>query len=296
MAPSPDRVIASIPVIYVRVSEYFGLSNHSAIDIFLRWSWDRPVGAGAHLKKVGERGDIRMGKLRWRSAAIALLLLPANAWAQKLPDCAEETAHVDELSFQGAANDFDGVRQEVAAAAYTRSRCMGDNVNRFHLEMFGAYVREPAGDAAAAIVGLGFELHPLGSEPNLTITPLARIGYEHFSGRGDRLVLGGALRVETVLWQKLESRGSGKDAYQIPRTQVLLGGTIEYTDRRSAGGTATGSYLVTSDSRATFGATTARTTRSCGRPPVTRAWRPCGRSSCAADGWPYCSPTTGCRR
>lgn len=194
-----------------------------------------------------------MGKLRWRSAAIALLL-PANAWAQKLPDCAEETAHVDELSIQGAVNDFDGVRQEVAAAAYTRSRCMGDNVNRFHLEMFGAYVHEPAGDAAAAILGLGFELHPLGSAPNLTITPLARVGYEHFSGRGDRLVLGGALRVETVLWEKLESRGSGKDAYQIPRTQVLLGGTIEYTDRRSAGGTATGSYLVTSDSRATFGA------------------------------------------
>ena len=105
-------------------------------------------------------------------------------------------------------------------------------------------------------MGVGVELRPFGHESGLIVTPLARFGYENFAGRGDRFILGGALTIVDVVWQKTVKRGSGKDEYEIPRTQIILGGVIEYTDRRTAG-TGGSSFLILPDARATFGANVA---------------------------------------
>ncbi|RVT93466.1 hypothetical protein [Sphingomonas crocodyli] len=154
--------------------------------------------------------------------------------SDQFPECTDEARHVAEATPSVAINDFGQANQTIYSLGGYSAVCIGDSVNRYHLEANVAHVRESAGGANAALIGVGLQLFPITGANELAIVPLARLGYEDFQSGRQNIIFGGGIAFVGRLTLASRTERIGACEVAIPVRQLLLYGRTDYSDRRSA--------------------------------------------------------------
>lgn len=144
-----------------------------------------------------------------------------------------------EVGSHAAANKFNNVTYHIADLAGTWGRCLSPHV-RSRFEASVTNVQSRSGDAKAGLIGAGVSIEVT---PNITLTPIARVGFEDFSSGLHNTIYDGAVTAEGA-WPL----GHG------PRTSYFtLAARPEVSSRQSAGSNLPG-QRSTSTSTTLFGA------------------------------------------
>ncbi|PTS90908.1 hypothetical protein DBR17_00505 [Sphingomonas sp. HMWF008] len=160
---------------------------------------------------------------------------PSAAAAQEqYVNCSQDTRTVHEIANQVALNDFNGVDQTVAAAAYVFSTCLGDSRNRLRVELSAAQVWQRDYRATVALLGVGLELHPLRAHQRLIIVPMALVGREDLPLGRNNTVLGGSLILSDSFPLARATRTIGGKDVSVVTRQIIFDARADYVDRSAS--------------------------------------------------------------
>jgi hypothetical protein len=123
----------------------------------------------------------------------------SEAVTDKSPPCSRKLWTINDAAPYIGFSEFNGASQIVEQLVYARSQCFKESsLNRWKLDASIAHVGGGGFQAESGSIGIGLELHPFGNTSGFSITPVARVSYDHLHGVSDRIAWGGEITAENV--------------------------------------------------------------------------------------------------